>query len=111
MSVVGNVKREKDGRYSGRLTTMTINVPIEIAPVKDKETEKHPDFRIFCTGKEVGAAWNRKGERSGKPYVSCKIETPEMGLLFFNIGPDSSQDDPDVMALYWNAPKKKGLGQ
>jgi uncharacterized protein (DUF736 family) len=108
MSVIGTVKRE-DSKYVGRLKTLSINVPIEIVPVTNKETEKHPDYRIVVMGKEVGAAWDRIGDTSKKEYVSCKIEDPDIGLLYFNLGQAADQDDPDVYYLFWNAPKKKGL--
>jgi uncharacterized protein (DUF736 family) len=117
MSTIGLVSKQKDGRYVGRLSTLSVNAPLEIVPVKvdKKELEKrdpkkkYPNYAIYVLEKEVGSGWNKVGEKSGKPFVSCKIETPEIGLLYFNLGPAAGQDDPDVFALYWNAPKKQGL--
>jgi uncharacterized protein (DUF736 family) len=107
VSIIGHVKKDDDGKYSGRLKTLSVNVPIEIEPVADKQSEKHPDYRITVMQKEVGAGWTRVGEKSKNDYISCKVEDPDIGLLYFNLGSDASQDDPDVFALYWNAPKKK----
>lgn len=82
-STVGEVRLEKNGSYVGRVKTLSINIPIEIVPVAKKTTPKGPDFMILSRTVEVGAAWTRKGERSGKDYVSCAFTAREFGGRFF----------------------------
>lgn len=109
MSTVGMVKRDpKTGAYTGNLKTLSVSAAIEITPVKKKVAPNGPDFMITCRGIEVGAAWKRKGERSGKEYVSCSFTAPEFGnALYANLGKMAGQDDPDVFALIHNAQTRK----
>ena len=104
MATVGTVTLQKDGKYVGSLRTMKINAQIEIVPVKKKMTENGPDWMIYSKGVEIGAAWKRKGQRSGKDYVSCSVTDPSLERpLYFNLGkaPGSKPDD-GVFSLIHN---------
>lgn len=105
MASIGTVKLQKDGSYVGTLKTLSVEAPISITPVKGKASDKHPDFNITSKGVEVGAGWKRNGKRSGKDYVSCQIEAPELGAktLYFNLGKAADSEDPDAFNLIWNA--------
>ena len=86
MSTIGEVTLQKDGKYVGQLKTLSMQIPIEIAPVK-KTVQNGPDYMIRSRGVECGAAWLRKGQRSGKDYVSCSFTAPEFGKPFYaNLG-------------------------
>ena len=53
---------------------------------------------------EIGAGWIRRGESSGKEYVSLSLAAPEFGprKLYANLGRAAGQDDDSVFALIWN---------
>jgi uncharacterized protein (DUF736 family) len=53
---------------------------------------------------EIGAGWLRRGQISGKEYVSLSISAPELGskTLYANLGRAAGQSDPNVFALIWN---------
>ena len=55
-------------------------------------------------GVEVGAGWVRRGEISGKDYVSLSLAAPEFGprRLYANLGRAAGQDDEDALAIIWN---------
>jgi uncharacterized protein (DUF736 family) len=55
-------------------------------------------------GVEIGAGWIRRGENSGKDYVSLSLAAPEFGprKLYANLGRAAGQDDDSVFALIWN---------
>lgn len=103
---VGEVTKQKDGGFAGYLQTLSFRANIEMVPVGEKQSADHPDFRILCKGQEIGAAWNKVGRQSKKAYVGCKVEAPEVGLLYFNLGKELNQKDPNVFALFWNQQKK-----
>ena len=109
MATVGMVTKKKDGSFAGRLKTLSIDVPIEIAPVKNKVAPNGPDYFVTSQGRECGAAWTRIGQRSNEEYVSVSFAAPEFGSepLFANLGRMANQDDPDVFALIWNPRKKR----
>ena len=96
-------KRE-DGRYEGELRTLSIRTEIAILPVGEKLSPNQPDYRVVSQGTEIGAGWVRKGQTSGKDYVSLSIAAPEFGAktIYANLGRAAGQSDPDVYALIWS---------
>lgn len=104
MATIGYVTKREDGRYEGELKTLSIRADIAILPVTDKTSDNQPDFRVMSQGIEIGAGWQRKGQTSGKEYVSLSIAAPEFGskTLYANLGRAAGQSDPDVYALIWS---------
>lgn len=104
MATIGYVTKREDGRYEGELKTLSIRADIAIVPVTDKTSDNQPDFRVLSQGIEIGAAWKRTGQTSGKPYVSVSIAAPEFGArtIYANLGRAAGQSDPDVYALIWS---------
>jgi len=104
MTAIGHVTKLKDGRFRGEVKTLSIRAEILILPNKDKKAENQPDYRVFSDRVEVGAAWVRKSESSGKDYISLSIAAPEFGprRLYANLGKAAGQDDENVFALIWN---------
>ncbi len=104
MTAIGYVTKHSNGGYKGQLKTVSIRADIDIIPNRDKSAENHPDFRVVTQGVEIGAGWVRRGENSGKDYVSLSLAAPEFGprKLYANLGRAAGQDDPDIFALIWN---------
>ena len=96
--------RNDNGTYKGQLRTVSIRADIDIIPNRDKTAETHPDFRVLTQNVEIGAGWIRRGESSGKEYVSLSLAAPEFGprKLYANLGRAAGQDDDSVFALIWN---------
>ena len=104
MPAIGHVTKQGNGGYKGQLKTLTIRADIDIVPNTGKTHETQPDFRVLSQGIELGAGWFRKGETSGKVYVSLSISAPEFGStkLYANLGRAAGQDDEDAFAVIWN---------
>jgi uncharacterized protein (DUF736 family) len=104
MATIGSVTKREDGRYEGELRTLSVRADIVLIPVGEKSAESQPDYRVLSQGVEIGAAWLRRGQMSGKEYVSLSISAPELGskTLYANLGRAASQTDPNVYALIWN---------
>lgn len=104
MTAIGYVTKLEDGSFKGELKTLSIRAEIVISPNSDKTSDNQPDYRVFAEGVEVGAAWVRKAESSGKEYISVSIAAPEFGpkKLYANLGKAAGQDDENVYALIWN---------
>lgn len=104
MPAIGHVTKQSGGAYKGQLKTLSIRTDIEIVPNRSKSHESHPDYRVLAAGVEIGAAWIRTGEASGKDYVSLSLAAPEFGprRLYANLGRAAGQDDDDVFAIIWN---------
>ena len=104
MTAIGYVRKENDGRYSGQLKTISIKADIDIVPNANKTTDSQPDFRVLTQGTEIGAGWIKKGDTSGKEYVSLSLAAPEFGpkKLYANLGKAAGQDDDSLYAVIWN---------
>lgn len=103
MPAIGYVTRDGNG-FKGQLKTLSIRTDIEIIPNTRKSGDTHPDYRVSAAGVEVGAGWVRRGEMSGKDYVSLSLAAPEFGprRLYANLGRAAGQDDDDAFAIIWN---------
>ncbi|KTR83810.1 hypothetical protein NS277_07625 [Novosphingobium barchaimii] len=103
MPAIGYVTRDGQG-FKGQLRTLSIRTEIEIVPNTRKSGDTQPDYRVSAAGVEVGAGWVRRGEMSGKDYVSLSLAAPEFGprRLYANLGRAAGQDDEDAFAIIWN---------
>lgn len=103
MPAIGYVTRDGNG-YKGELKTLSIRADIVIVPNGQKSADTQPDYRVSAGGVEVGAGWTRRGEMSGKDYVSLSLAAPEFGprRLYANLGRAAGQDDDDAFAIIWN---------
>ena len=105
MPAIGYVTKQQNGGFKGQLKTLSIRAEIEILPNSGKSADNQPDFRVLTrSGYEIGAGWIRKGETSGKDYVSLSLAAPEFGSrkLYANLGRAAGQDDDDTYAVIWN---------
>ncbi|WP_374414947.1 DUF736 domain-containing protein [Novosphingobium colocasiae] len=103
MPAIGYVTRDGNG-FKGQLRTLSIRTEIEIVPNIHKSGDTQPDYRVSAAGVEVGAGWVRRGEMSGRDYVSLSLAAPEFGprRLYANLGRAAGQDDEDAFAIIWN---------
>lgn len=103
MPAIGYVTRDGEG-FKGQLKTLSIRTEIEILPNRSKSSDAQPDYRVSAGGVEVGAGWVRRGETSGKDYVSLSLAAPEFGprRLYANLGRAAGQEDDDAFAIIWN---------
>jgi uncharacterized protein (DUF736 family) len=103
MPAIGHVSRNGEG-FKGQLRTLSLRTEIEIVPNTGKTSDVQPDYRVTAGGVEVGAGWVRRGESSGRDYVSLSLAAPEFGprRLYANLGRAAGQDDDDAFAIIWN---------
>ncbi len=66
----------KDGKYTGTIRTMTINVKAQLVPNNKKTTEGAPDYRLYAGGAELGAAWREESKQGETPYLSVRLDDP-----------------------------------
>ena len=105
MSAIGYVTRNPvSGAYKGQIRTLSIRTDIEIVPNHSKSASDQPDFRVHAGPVELGGGWIKRGEQSGRDYVSLGLAAPEFGprRIYVNLGRAAGQDDDDVFALIWN---------
>lgn len=103
MPAIGFVTKQPSGGYIGQLKTLAIRADIEVVPNQAKTSDNQPDYRVLSGGVDIGAGWIRKGETSGKDYVSLSLAAPEFGprKLHANLG-RAPGDNGDLYAVIWN---------
>jgi uncharacterized protein (DUF736 family) len=102
MTAIGYVIKNDNGSYKGQLRTVSIRADIDIIPNRDKSAETRPDFRVLTQGIEISAGWIRRGENSGKEYVSCRSQRPSAVLASSTPISVAPPDDDSVFALIRN---------
>lgn len=76
MAIIGMFKL-KDGRWSGAIRTLTIDVKAEFVPVTDGP-EGGPDFRVLAGGSEIGAAWCEESRDGETAYLAVRLDDPAL---------------------------------
>ena len=98
MATIGTFTK-KDGKFTGTIRTMTINVKVKITTNDNKKSDSAPDFRIYAGQAELGAAWKAKTKGDEpRDYLSVLLDDPSFpepirAALFENDG---------VAYLVWN---------
>jgi uncharacterized protein (DUF736 family) len=74
------VTKQDDGRYSGSIKSFFLDPCVSmIIPDLNKTANAQPDYRVLAQGIEYRTGWTKKGETSGKEYVSLALAAPEFG--------------------------------
>jgi uncharacterized protein (DUF736 family) len=100
---IGSFTRNDDG-FFGRIRTLVLHVEVAILPAEGSDAENAPNHRVFLDGLEVGAAWDRTGDKAGS-YLSLTIDDPSFhepirARLF------ESDTNKDTWNLHWTRRKK-----
>lgn len=108
MTQIGSFQRTRHG-YEGRLHTLTLDVPLCLVPADPGEGDHAPHWRVHIgdaeIGPEVGAGWNRTGEKAG-PYVSLLIDCPGLAQpIRANLFRSGEQEGPHH--LLWSRPSRR----
>jgi len=76
--MIGSFTAAGDG-FAGHIATVTVDAIVAIVPAQSSDSENAPEWRILLgdadSGVEIGAGWNRTGERAGA-YVALQIDDP-----------------------------------
>jgi uncharacterized protein (DUF736 family) len=98
------ISGNEDG-YFGNIRTLTLDAKLVILPAREAAAENAPDHRVFCDAAEVGAAWDRTGEKAGA-YLTVVIDDPSFvqpirASLF------RSDAENDLWTLHWSRQAKR----
>ncbi len=78
--IIGNFQTAGDG-YAGSIRTLLLDAMIAIVPAPPPDAENAPGWRVLLVeaddGAEIGAGWDRSGERAGA-YIALQIDDPAL---------------------------------
>jgi uncharacterized protein (DUF736 family) len=108
MTQIGSFQGINDD-YEGRLHTLNLNMTLCLVAAPSSDTEHAPDWRIYSgdseSGPEVGAGWNRTGEKAGT-YVALLIDSPSLARpIRANLFRSGADDD--TWHLMWSRPSRR----
>ena len=94
-SSIGQITKQVDGHYNSHIRPASIRAEIGILSNIHKVADAITDSCVMTLGVEIGASWTRKGETSGKDYVSFAIAAPEFGPKKLSANHDTVAGDDD----------------
>lgn len=98
--IIGKFTPADDG-YVGEIATPSGFIsPVRIAPIEGKGV----DFVVAVDGLELGAAWKRHGSKTGKAYLSVKLDSPFL-LAPANCALITPKHDGGEFSLVWSRKK------
>ncbi|MBD3847408.1 MULTISPECIES: DUF736 family protein [Bosea] len=74
MATIGTFTSTTTG-FTGSIKTLTLNVKARLERIENP-SDKGPHFRIYSGAVELGAAWQKHSEQSGRDYLSVKLDDP-----------------------------------
>jgi uncharacterized protein (DUF736 family) len=107
--MIGSFQTAGDG-YAGQIRTLTLDASIAIVPAQPSDAENAPGWRVLLVeadeGVEIGAGWDRSGERAGS-YIALQIDDPALpAALRANL--IRSVRGEDEYHLLWSRPAPQG---
>ena len=76
MATIGSFTKTENGSYIGTVRTLTVNAKTRLQPDTDKTKDNAPDFRVYAGPAEIGAAWKKTAQDTGREYLSVKLDDP-----------------------------------
>lgn len=87
----------RDGKYTGTIRTMTINVKAQLVPVKNKPSPDAPDYRVYAGGAELGAGWKEESNSGEANYLALKLDDPSFASPIRAAFFENAKDGTGVM--------------
>jgi uncharacterized protein (DUF736 family) len=102
--IIGKFQTKEDGRIVGELQALLFGrVNLTFQP-----NDKGADYTVIFTetGTEAGAAWKKTSTKSGKPFVSVRLDSPVLSKAF-NAAMFPGRDQDGTYVLVWDRPEPK----
>ena len=100
MTTIGNFVA-KDGKITGKIHTLALNAGLTFFP-NTSTGQDAPAYRVFSARSEVGAAWEKTAESSGRKYLSVRLDDPSFAApIFANL----IEKEDGIHELIWSRPR------
>ncbi|WP_106754633.1 MULTISPECIES: DUF736 domain-containing protein [Pannonibacter] len=102
MATIGTFTSTATG-FNGSIKTLTLNVKARFERIENP-SEKGPHFRIFSGAVELGAAWQKHSEQSGRDYLSVKLDDPSFPAPIYATLVEVEGEEG--LSLIWSRPNR-----
>ena len=96
MATIGSFTSTSTG-FTGSIKTLSLNVKARFERIENP-SDKGPHFRIYSGAVELGAAWQKHSDQSGRDYLSVKLDDPSFASPIYA----SLVDADGGYALIWS---------
>lgn len=103
MATIGTFT-EKDGKLFGKIQTLSISSPLAFVPNQSQNSPDAPAYRVFAGRTEVGAAWEKTSENTGRIYYSVRLDDPTFAAPFYA---NLIEQEDGGFALLWSRPQRQ----
>lgn len=107
--IIGNFTLRAGGSYQGHVTVLGLVQEAFLVPAEP--SRKGPDYRVMVADAEgavgaieAGAAWKRHSSKTGKDYLSVKLDSPFLPVPV-NCALIEPQHEDGEFALVWSRKK------
>lgn len=102
-NAIGHVS-EYDAGFVGHISVINLTASIRIERNLEKRSKNQPDYRVFAgdTDTEIGGAWLRRSNSTGREYISITLADPQLGpqKIYANLA--AVRGEIGRYALLWN---------
>jgi uncharacterized protein (DUF736 family) len=102
MATIGTFTTTANG-FTGSIKTLSLNVKARFERVENP-SDKGPHFRIFSGAVELGAAWQKHSEQSGRDYLSVKLDDPSFPAPIYATLVEVEGEEG--VSLIWSRPNR-----
>lgn len=90
-----------DNGYKGQVRTMEMRFDVQLVRIEDAKAEGPHYQAVAANGADIGAAWDRKSQSGGEPYVRVNLDDPSMPR---KIQANLVNEGDGRMGLMWQRP-------
>ena len=106
MATIGSFTSTSTG-FTGSIKTLSLNVKARFERIENP-SDKGPHFRIYSGAVELGAAWQKHSDQSGRDYLSVKLDDPSFNApIYANL---VEAEDGEGHTLIWSRSSRKANG-
>lgn len=102
MATIGSFTSTANG-FTGSIKTLTLTVKARFERIENP-SDKGPHFRIFSGSVELGAAWQKHSEQSGRDYLSVKLDDPSFQAPIYATLVEVEGEQ--ALQLIWSRPNR-----
>ena len=89
--------------FTGSIKTLSLNVKARFERIENP-SDKGPHFRIYSGAVELGAAWQKHSDQSGRDYLSVKLDDPSFPAPIYATLVEVEGEDG--LSLIWSRPNR-----
>ncbi|MBK8174856.1 MAG: DUF736 domain-containing protein [Rhodospirillales bacterium] len=93
-----------DNGYKGQVRTMEMRFDVQLVRIADAKAEGPHYQAVSANGADIGAAWDRKSQSGGEPYLRVNLDDPSMPR---KIQANLVNEAEGKMGLMWQRPNRQ----